>query len=260
VNELRCADVENGEQVRMVQRCYGARFLLEAAETVLIVREGRGEDLDGHVAAEARIARAVHFAHSSRSNERENFVRPKLTAGSEWQGGGIIHGPAPIRSTARQSVESPAAQAVRLRREIAGLATSMPHLAHIRCERLWNRQTCLWFWLSFAATVNDRQNVPIPLALPLIVSVPGRERLPGFRSRVGKPHRRSSHEKKSRCWRVRWRTSATLGKYGCGIGRLACDLEFAAKHYETHRQVCLFHRRAPSLWLCDGIAGCKDCG
>ena len=48
----------------MVQHAGGARFLLEAAHAVGVGGEGFGQNLHRDVAAEARVACAVDFAHA----------------------------------------------------------------------------------------------------------------------------------------------------------------------------------------------------
>jgi hypothetical protein len=49
----------------MIQSGHGASFLFEAAEAFTIARERFREDLDGDVAAEARVVGAIDFAHSA---------------------------------------------------------------------------------------------------------------------------------------------------------------------------------------------------
>ena len=39
-------------------------------------REGRGQDLDGDVAAEPRVARAVHLAHAAGAQQLLQLERP----------------------------------------------------------------------------------------------------------------------------------------------------------------------------------------
>jgi hypothetical protein len=50
------AEVVDREDVWMVQRALRARFLLEAREPFGVGGEGGGQDLDGDVATEPRIA------------------------------------------------------------------------------------------------------------------------------------------------------------------------------------------------------------
>ena len=64
----------DGEDVGMIQRRGGARLLLEALEPIGIERERGGQDLDGNVAAEPRIARAIDFAHAPGANRGNHLV------------------------------------------------------------------------------------------------------------------------------------------------------------------------------------------
>jgi hypothetical protein len=50
--------------------------VLEARAAIGIEREGLREDLDRHVAVEARITRAIHFAHSAFAQLPANLERP----------------------------------------------------------------------------------------------------------------------------------------------------------------------------------------
>ncbi len=59
----------------MIQDPGRPRFLLEATETVGILRKRRGQDLDRHLAPEPRITRSVDLSHSARAERREDFVR-----------------------------------------------------------------------------------------------------------------------------------------------------------------------------------------
>src|SRR5260221_4180799 len=68
------AHVVDGEHVRMVEYACRARLLLEAAQGRGIAGEARGQNLDGDLAPDARVARAVDLAHAARAEESENFV------------------------------------------------------------------------------------------------------------------------------------------------------------------------------------------
>jgi hypothetical protein len=59
------ADVEDGDHVRVGDRGGGARLALETLQAVGIGRDAIGQDLEGHVAAEAGVAAAVHLAHAT---------------------------------------------------------------------------------------------------------------------------------------------------------------------------------------------------
>ena len=73
--------VVDREDVGMVEQARGARLLLEAAQPVGVGREGGGQDLDRHIARQARVAGAVDLAHSSRAQERGDLVGPDLGSG-----------------------------------------------------------------------------------------------------------------------------------------------------------------------------------
>ena len=59
----------------MVQRGENLRLALESRETLRIIRERRGQDLDRNVAIELRVARAEHLAHPARADGARDFVR-----------------------------------------------------------------------------------------------------------------------------------------------------------------------------------------
>ena len=69
------ADVEHRQNVGMIQRRGGARFPLEARESLGIARERARQDLDGDVSAEARIAGLVDLAHAAGAQRRQDLVR-----------------------------------------------------------------------------------------------------------------------------------------------------------------------------------------
>lgn len=45
-----------------------------------IIGEMRGQDLDRDGAVEARITRAIHFAHAARAQPRLDFIRSEVRA------------------------------------------------------------------------------------------------------------------------------------------------------------------------------------
>ena len=66
----------------MIERARGARFLLEASQTRLIMR-AREQDLDRHVPPKARVPGPVHLAHSARAEKSDDFVRADASSGAE---------------------------------------------------------------------------------------------------------------------------------------------------------------------------------
>ncbi len=80
---LVIADVVHRRDVGVVQDSGRARLLLEPAEPVRVVREGRGQHLDGHVAPEPRILRAIDLSHPARAERRNDFVGAEARTGRE---------------------------------------------------------------------------------------------------------------------------------------------------------------------------------
>jgi len=72
---LVLADVEDRTDVRMRECGRGSRFALEAETRIRIGGVAFEQELDGDIAAKARVVGAVHFAHPAASEEREDFVR-----------------------------------------------------------------------------------------------------------------------------------------------------------------------------------------
>ncbi len=82
-DRARLLDRIDRDDVRMIQRGGGARFTLEAAEPIGIGGEGRRQDLDRDVTAEAPVAGAVHLAHAAGAEQRHDLVGPKRRAGGQ---------------------------------------------------------------------------------------------------------------------------------------------------------------------------------
>ena len=74
------ADFVDGHDVRMVERRRGARLAREARQTLAVAGETLREDLDGHGAAERRIARNVDLSHATRPERPDDPVRPERFA------------------------------------------------------------------------------------------------------------------------------------------------------------------------------------
>ena len=73
--------LKDHQDIGMIQRGCGARFLFEAPQAVGIGREKRGQDFDGDIASKLRIAGAVHFAHPTRTNGSGDFIGAEPRAG-----------------------------------------------------------------------------------------------------------------------------------------------------------------------------------
>ena len=59
----------------MVQRGSGLRFLLEASKPFRVIGNMRRKDLQRDIPIQARIAGAIHLAHTARADGCDNFVR-----------------------------------------------------------------------------------------------------------------------------------------------------------------------------------------
>src|SRR5271155_5272429 len=81
-----CPDVVDSENVRVIQRRDGSRFLFEAPQSVRIFCQPFGQHFDRNVASEPRIERSVHFSHAARAEQRNDFIRAKSRARSESHG------------------------------------------------------------------------------------------------------------------------------------------------------------------------------
>jgi hypothetical protein len=67
----------------MVQRREDLCFTPEPGEAFGIVREQVGQDLEGHVSPELRIAGAIHLAHASGAQRRVNLVGAQARTGGQ---------------------------------------------------------------------------------------------------------------------------------------------------------------------------------
>jgi hypothetical protein len=79
---LMSADVVDRENVRMVERRRGARFLLEARQALDIGRIVVRQHFDGHVAPEPRIAGAIDLAHPTGADRTHDLIRAEA---STWR-------------------------------------------------------------------------------------------------------------------------------------------------------------------------------
>jgi len=71
---LLVTDVEEGADVRMIERRDRLRLTLESSAELFVLRDARGKDLDRDVAPEARVAAAIDLAHASGADGRNDFV------------------------------------------------------------------------------------------------------------------------------------------------------------------------------------------
>ena len=81
------SDVEDLRDVRVVERGEGLRLPLEAPQPLLVVRELLGQDLDRHLAFEARVLGPIDLAHASGPEGTDDLVVRQGLAGDEGHGG-----------------------------------------------------------------------------------------------------------------------------------------------------------------------------
>ncbi len=62
----------------MIQSSDSPSFLLEAAKAFRISSKGSGQDLDGHIAAEAGIARTIDLSHAARAKGARGFRKDQV--------------------------------------------------------------------------------------------------------------------------------------------------------------------------------------
>ena len=68
----------------MIQRREHVGFALEPGESVAIVYEGLGEDLQRDIAAEPRIGRPIHAAHAAFAEESGDIVVSEPSTDAHW--------------------------------------------------------------------------------------------------------------------------------------------------------------------------------
>ncbi len=77
---LGFVDRVNRHDVRMLERGDRARLALEPRQAVGVVCERFGEQLQRHVAPELGVAGAIHLAHATGAERREDLVMAERPA------------------------------------------------------------------------------------------------------------------------------------------------------------------------------------
>ena len=83
----RRLDLVNRDDVRMIERGCRLRLLDEAPAAALVGQAIGRQHLDGHFAAEPRVAGAIDFAHAPGTDWTEHLIRTEPCAGGERHGG-----------------------------------------------------------------------------------------------------------------------------------------------------------------------------
>ncbi len=90
----------------MIEEPGGAGLLLEAAQARRVLGEVGGEDLDGDLAPQPRILRAVDLAHPTGAERRDDLVGAKPGADAQSHRGVVIRNPA-VPTGSLQSLQDP---------------------------------------------------------------------------------------------------------------------------------------------------------
>ena len=90
IDALLVAHVIQRADTRMIQRRNRARLAVESLSQLWVRGKMLRQDLDGHFAAQPRVAGAIHFAHTARSQRGHNLVRSKFCPGNKCHERGII--------------------------------------------------------------------------------------------------------------------------------------------------------------------------
>ena len=85
------ADMKDRNNVGMVQRGSGLGFLFKASKTLRVTRPVFGQYLDRYVAFQRGVACAIHFAHSARTQGRDDLIRIEAGTRGEWHSWGGLY-------------------------------------------------------------------------------------------------------------------------------------------------------------------------
>ena len=84
VDATLMADVVERADVGVLEGGDGARLALEALAELAARGEMLRQDLDGDLAVEPRVARAIHLAHAAGADGGKDLVRAEGGPGSDW--------------------------------------------------------------------------------------------------------------------------------------------------------------------------------
>ena len=77
------ADLVDVRDVWMIERRGRSRFLFEAAHPILVRSDVGRQDFQSDFAIQTRVLREIDLTHTTRAEERANFVAPELCFGSK---------------------------------------------------------------------------------------------------------------------------------------------------------------------------------
>jgi hypothetical protein len=90
-------DAEDRRDARVIERREDERFTLEPAGQVGVARVFDEQHLDGDMALQLRVERAVHLAHAARAEHALHFVGTNERTGRKGHAGRLIIGVAHVR-------------------------------------------------------------------------------------------------------------------------------------------------------------------
>ena len=80
VDAVFTADIEQGADVRMLERRNRARLPLEPLAQLRVGGQRRGKHFDRDGTVEPGVARAIHLAHAPGPERRDHLIRPESDA------------------------------------------------------------------------------------------------------------------------------------------------------------------------------------
>src|SRR5437870_12926215 len=92
VGAFALTDFVDVGDVRMIECSSGGGLLLEAAHSILISSNSRGQNLQRDLAMEPHVLRQINFAHATLAEQRANLIVVEPSIGSKCGnlGGGTI--------------------------------------------------------------------------------------------------------------------------------------------------------------------------
>jgi len=92
VQVLEIPDLVDGEDIGVIERRRRLRFPHESTEAIAVSRRFPVQDLQGHLALEARVLGDVDRAHAARAQRRQDLVGSEVNARRErhWSSGGFV--------------------------------------------------------------------------------------------------------------------------------------------------------------------------
>src|SRR5262245_58807206 len=84
VDPVLAPDIMQHADVRMIEPRNYARLALEPGARLRALGQVRGQHLDGYVAPQPRVPRAIDLAHPSRAKRSDDFIGAQTGADGQW--------------------------------------------------------------------------------------------------------------------------------------------------------------------------------